>query len=263
LDFKFIIYTKEEGIATITLNRPEALNAFTPLMFDEWVAAIADAKLDNSVRVLVVTGAGRGFCAGADVKAATKRDYTLPLGERNQTRRGVQRLPLSMGDFDKPVIASINGVTVGAGFDSASECDFRIASDKATFAVAHLRMGGISRDAGYWFLTRIIGIPKTLELVFTCRFFDAQEALRLGYVNKVVPHDQLAAATKEFAQLLAKGPPLAQQFAKRLIYEALDVSLEKHCEDVERCQLLLDQTEDYQEGPRAIVEKRPPQFKGR
>ncbi|MFC1941800.1 enoyl-CoA hydratase/isomerase family protein [Chloroflexota bacterium] len=263
MDFKEIIYTKEEGIATITLNRPEVLNALSPNMLDEWVAAIESAKNDSDVRVLVVTGAGRGFCSGADVKRVATRDGSLPVMQRDQTHKGIQRIPLALESFNKPYIASVNGPCVGGGFDQASMADIRIASDKATFTINHLRMGGVSRDGGYYYLTRILGLTKTLELVLTYKFFDAQEALRLGYVSMVVPHGELTAATREMAAQLAKGPPLAMQFAKRLIYQSQDVSLPKHLEDVERTYLLNESTEDFKEGPRALIEKRPAQFKGR
>jgi enoyl-CoA hydratase/carnithine racemase len=264
MDFKETIYTKEDGIATITLNRPEAMNAWSPTMLNEWVAAIEDAKYDDAVRVVIVTGAGRGFSAGADVKAmASHRSHLTPVQNRYETRLTYQKLPRAVEGLDKPYIAAVNGVAVGGGFDAASMADIRIASEKASFAINHLRVNRLSADGGYYFLARILGVSKTLELVLTCRFFDAQEALRMGYVSRVVPHDELMPATKELAEQLAKGPPIAMQMAKRLVYRAPSLSLNQHLEDIEAAMVINAVTEDFEEGPRAFREKRAPQYKGK
>ncbi|MBI2846768.1 MAG: enoyl-CoA hydratase/isomerase family protein [Chloroflexi bacterium] len=271
MEFKEIIYKKDGHIAYLTFNRPEALNAITPTMVDEWVAALTDAKRDTDVRVLVVTGAGRAFCAGADVKGLAKRDSRdlsveeeRPLAEKlNIGRQGIQKIPRSLEDLDKPIIASVNGPAVGGGMDIASMCDIRIASEKARFGMSHLRISRFSMDGGYWFLQRVIGKAKTLELVLTCRIIDASEASQMGYVSKVVPHEQLEAATKELATQISKNPPIAVQLAKRLIYHAEGSTLDELLEEVELSHVLIEGTEDYKEGPRAFVEKREPQYKGR
>jgi 2-(1,2-epoxy-1,2-dihydrophenyl)acetyl-CoA isomerase len=262
VDFKEILYTKKEGIATITLNRPQVLNAFSPTMLDEWVAALEDAKYDDDVRVVVVTGAGRGYCSGADVKAMAS-GAPIVSGGRYAARLGVQRLPRAVESLDKPYIAAVNGPAVGGGFDTASMADVRIAADTATFSINHLRIAGLSADGGYYFLTRILGITRTLELVFTYRFFDAQEALRIGYVSRVVPVAELPQATWELASQIAKGPPVTMQLAKRLIYRCLDMGLDEHLEDVEAAIQINRHTEDAKEGPQAWTEKRAPVFKGR
>lgn len=263
MQFRQILYRKGDGIATIILNRAHVLNALSPTMIGELVAVIENARYDDDVRVLVVTGAGRGFCSGADVKAlAAPRDCSL-IESQSQMQSGVQRIPRALETLGKPYIASINGPAVGGGFDLASMADIRIASERATFAINHLRIAGLSLDGGYYFLTRILGVAKTLELVLTCRFFDAHEALQIGYVNKIVPHDKLSAATKELATQLVQGPPVATQFAKRLIRQSLWVSLDKHLEDVEVAYLLNERTDDFKEGPKALMEKRPPVFKGK
>lgn len=262
MDFKEILYTKKDGIATITLNRPQVLNAFSPTMLSEWVTALEDAKYDDEVRVLVVTGAGRGFCSGADVKA-TAAGRPIVGGGRYDARLSVQRLPRAVESLDKPYIAAVNGAAVGGGFDSASMADIRIAADTATFSINHLRISGLSADGGYYFLTRILGIARTMELVLTYRFFDAQEALRIGYVSRVVPAAELLEATYELAGQIAKGPPVAMQLAKRLIYRSLALGLDEHLEDVEAAIQVNNNTEDRVEGPRAWAEKRAPIFKGR
>ena len=261
--YEQIIYTKENGVATIALNRPEVLNALSPTMIDEWVSAIECAKYDDEVQVLVVTGSGRGFCSGVDLKAMVAAPDAELIQRRDHMRRGVQRIPLALSSFDKLYIASINGPATGGGFDACSMADIRIASDRARFSMNHLRIAGLSADGGYYFLARILGIAKTMELAMKFDFFDAAEALRIGYVSQVVPHEQLGDSTRDLAARFAEGPPIAMQFAKRLIYQSLDIPLEKHLEDVAKAWLINEATEDFREGPRAFVEKRPPRFKGR
>ena len=261
--FQEIIYTKEDGVGLITLNRPHIMNAFSVQMQEEWVAAVEEAKYDDEVRVLVVTGAGRGFCSGADVKSLARREE-LPVGQRRHLERlTVQKLPRALESLDKPYVAAVNGPAVGGGFDVATMADIRFASDRATFSINHLRIALLSADGGYYFLTRVVGLPKTLELVLTRKVFDAQEALALGYVSRVVPHDELMAVTMNFARDLAKGPPMAMQIAKRLIYRCLDQTLDEHLEDMEAAMTIVRGTEDAIEGPRAWAEKRAPNFKGR
>jgi 2-(1,2-epoxy-1,2-dihydrophenyl)acetyl-CoA isomerase len=261
MDFQEIIYTKEDGVALITLNRPEVLNAFSPSMLDEWVAAIDDARFSDDVRVVVVTGAGRGFCTGADVKAMAAAGLTS-AGPRYEAQM-IQRLPRAVEALNKPYIAAINGPAVGGGFDSASMADFRIASEKARFAINHLRIARLSTDGGLFFLTRILGVSKTLELALTYEFFDAEEALRIGYLNRLVPHDDLMSTTMEFAAKLAQGPSVAMQLVKRLVYRCYESTLTRHLEDVDNAMMINEGTEDYAEGPQALSEKRAPRFKGR
>jgi enoyl-CoA hydratase/carnithine racemase len=262
VDFQEILYAKREGVATITLNRPHVLNAFSPTMLTEWVAALEDAKYDDDVRAVVVTGAGRGYCSGADVKLMAA-GRPIVSGGRYQARLTVQRLPRAVESLDKPYIAAVNGAAVGGGFDTASMADIRIASDAATFAINHLRIAGLSADGGYYFLTRILGLSRTLELVLSCRFFDAQEALKMGYVSQVVPAAELQQAAFDLASRIAKGPPITTQLAKRLIYRCQDLGLDEHLEDVEAAVQINNHTEDSKEGPRAWAEKRAPDFKGR
>src|SRR3990172_13360016 len=177
-------------------------------MLNEWVAALEEAKYDDEVRVVVVTGTGRGFCSGADVKAMASGKPIVGAG-RYAARLSVQRLPRAVESLDKPYIAAINGPAVGGGFDTASMADIRIAADTATFSMNHLRIAGLSADGGYYFLARILGIAKTMELAMKFDFFDAAEALRIGYVSQVVPHEQLGDSTRDLAARLAEGPPNA------------------------------------------------------
>ncbi|MCS7275918.1 MAG: enoyl-CoA hydratase-related protein [Dehalococcoidia bacterium] len=268
MQFEQVIYEKrDDGVAIITLNRPERLNAFTRQMIDEWYAALQDAHLDANVRVIVVTGAGRAFCAGADVgsgAAGALMDRSRDLVEnRNFLRDSIQRIPRLLAQMDKPYIAAVNGVAVGAGMDMASLADIRFASTTARFGMTYVRMGIIPGDGGCWLLPRIVGMAKALELIWTGEIIDAEEALRIGYVNKVLPPDELMPYTLEFAQRLARGPAVAIQLSKRLAYRGQFTDLDEALEAAQAAMIIAQMTEDAREGPRAFLEKREPQFKGR
>lgn len=268
MDFEQILYNKSDGIATITLNRPERLNAVTRQMLAEWASALADARDDDDMRVVVVTGAGRGFCSGMDVREAQADrplwDPQASLAQRRHFLRDtVHQVPRTLTSLDKPYIGAINGPAAGAGMDMASMCDIRIAADTARFSMAYVRMGLIPGDGGCYFLPRIVGLAKALELIWTGEIIDAQEALRIGYVSQVVPADQLMDRVRQFALRLAKGPAVAIQLAKRLAYHSLETNMSDALELAESAQLVCQATEDAREGPRAWVEKREPQFKGR
>jgi 2-(1,2-epoxy-1,2-dihydrophenyl)acetyl-CoA isomerase len=270
MDFEQILYDKSEGVATITLNRPERMNAFTDVMIREWAHALEDARLDRDVRAVIVTGAGRGFCAGADLRggsgvtenAMAERPATA-ADRRNWLRDGVHYVPRAVQLLDKPYIAAVNGAAVGAGMDMASMADIRIASDRAKFAMSYAKVGLIPGDGGCYFLPRIVGIAKALELIWTADFVDAEEAMRIGYVTKVVPGDDLMSSTREFALRLAQGPAVAMQMAKRLVYRGLDASWHEAFEMAGQAMAIAQATEDAREGPRAFVEGRPPKFEGR
>jgi len=266
--FEQIRYEKSESVATITLNRPERMNAFTPQMLDEWLAALQDAHLDPETRIIILTAEGRGFCTGMDVQAQAQGQGLLPqgrsLGEaRNYLRDSVQRIPRLIAQMDKPYIAAVNGAAVGAGMDMASMCDIRFAADTARFGMTYVRMGLIPGDGGCYYLPRIVGLARTLDLIWTGRLFDAEEALRIGYVSAIVPADELAAYTRAYALKLAKGPAVAIQLAKRLVYRSLEADVDQALEMAQGAMIIAQNTEDAREGPRAFVEKREPQFKGR
>src|SRR3990170_4207834 len=207
MTYEQITYEKGDGMATITLNRPERMNAFTPLMLDEWLAALTDAHTDDEVRVVILTGTGRGFCTGADI---SRGGEGLSLVDRNRShvdnrnflRDSVQRIPRLVSIMEKPYIAAVNGAAVGAGMDMASMCDMRFAADSARFGMTYVRMGLIPGDGGCYFLPRIVGMARALDLIWSGRLFDAQEALAIGYVSAVVPADELLEYTREYAMRL-------------------------------------------------------------
>jgi len=264
MDYQDIIYNKEEGIATITLNRPDKRNSYSPEMLEGIYYAMEDAAKDDGIRVLVLTGTGQAFCAGADVKAMAEK-FNQP-GEEGKGR-GPQvtenQIYASLRRFEKPIIAAINGVAVGAGLDIALGCDIRIASDKARFAEVFIRRGIIPVGGGTYFLPKLVGIDKACLLIWTGDMIEAKEAERIGLVTMVVPHEELEIATWELAEKLAKGPPLAIKKAKLAIYEGLGMDLEATMKYVAPILKELHDTEDHKEGARAFVEKREPVFKGR
>jgi len=234
-------------------------------MQHEWATAIQDAKGDEQVRVVVVTGAGRAFCSGMDLRyeGGAESEPLFPFKTTGHPPEDAPALPLTLAELDKPYIGSINGAAVGGGMDLASMCDIRIASEKAKFGMGYVRLGLPPAAGGCYFLPRIVGIAKACELIWTGRLIDAEEALRIGYVTRVVPHDELEAATKELAVQLAKGPSIAIRLAKRLIYRCLDLDLAKALEEHLTALFMAHGTEDAKEGPLAFIEKREPIFKGR
>jgi enoyl-CoA hydratase/carnithine racemase len=270
MSYEQIIYEKQDGVATLTLNRPDRMNAFTDVMIREWADALEDARTDADVRAVIVTGAGRGFCAGADLRggsglgegAGGDRPPTA-ADRRNWLRDGVHSVPRAVQLLDKPYIAAVNGPAVGAGMDMASLADIRIASDAARFAMSYVKVGLVPGDGGCYTLPRIVGLQKALELIWTGDTFDAQEALRIGYVARVVPADGLMAETQEFARRLAQGPAVAMQLAKRLAYRSMEASWNEAFEMAGQAMAIAQATEDAREGPRAFVEKRAPKFTGR
>lgn len=268
MDLQYIIYDKSEGIATITLNRPEKLNAFNNQMLSEWAWAIKDADADKDVRCIVVTGAGRGFCSGMDVGdeaggRGVLRSQTSIAERRHTLRNTVHHVPRSLMQLEKPYIAAVNGAAVGAGMDMASMADIRFASTRAKFGMAYVKMGLIPGDGGAYFLPRLVGLAKALELMWTGDIFTAEEAEKMGYVTRVCEPDQLMEETREFARRIAQGPAVSIQLIKKLAYRSLQTDLDHALDMAQWAMTIAQSTEDAAEGPRAFVENRKPEFKGR
>ena len=257
-----LLYEVKDKIATITLNRPDKLNAFTGPMIDAWAKALAEAQADDDVNVVVVTGAGRAFCAGGDV-ARMRETKPTPLENKNQLWENIHRVPRTLEAMDKPVIAMVNGLAVGAGMGMCLMCDVRIASDEARFSTGYVRVGLVPGDGDTYFLPRLVGAAKALELLWTADFVDAQEALRLGIVNRVVPAGDLAQQTRDFAEQLAGGPQIPIRMIKRLVYQSLRLDLRTHLDLVSSHMAVVRETADHAEGVAAFKEKRTPKFQGR
>lgn len=259
--YKELIITKEEGVAVVTLNRPEKLNALSKAIAEELPLAVEEIRGDDGVRVMVLTGAGRGFCSGADVSfLATKPEARFSI---DTVTERLGSWALSMRDMPKPTIAAVNGVALGVGLSLALACDIRIASENARFSVMFVRWGMIPDFGATYFLPRTVGQSKACELTFTGETFDAREAERIGLVSRVVPHDELMAATKELAATIAKRPPIAIGFAKRAIYKGIEGDLASQLEFETYAQGICFQTEDQREAGKALMEKREAKFRGR
>jgi enoyl-CoA hydratase/carnithine racemase len=268
MDYEAILYDVQDRVATITLNRPERMNAFSDELLTEWADALWRSAKDEGVRVVIVTGAGRAFCAGADLRATGDEDRVLMAdknaGERrNSLRYSVHQVPRVASYMDKPYIAAINGVAAGAGMDMASQADIRIASDQARFAMSYVNVGLVPGDGGAWLLPRLVGTQRALEMIWSGDIIDANRALEIGYVSRVVPHDTLMDEARTYALKLAEGPPVAMQLAKRLVYRGADQSFLEGLEAAQAAMTIVQSTEDSREGPQAFREKRRPQFQGR
>lgn len=264
MKYKDIIYAKREGIATITLNRPQKLNAYTGHMVDELLSAIEDVRRDDDVRVLVLTGAGRGFCTAADIADfPPPPEDSPPLRWVKELRDGFLRVITGLRSMDKLTIASINGPAISGGMVLALACDFRIASDRARFGDVGLKYGFFPDEGQTYFLPRAVGIGKAFELLLLSTVIDAHEALRIGLVHRVVPHEQLEQATRELVLTLVKGPTVSQKLVKQAIYRQLDMDMESSLDYVSVAGEIVTKTEDAVEGARAFQEKREPVFRGR
>lgn len=267
--YQYILYEViEDNIGLITLNRPRALNALVPLMRTEWADALERARADDEVRVVVITGAGTAFGTGIDIRdVAARRSRHVgtaaggPAAAHDEHAETTEHLFRTIVRFDKPYIAAVNGPV--HGMDWVSLCDIRIASERATFASRYVRMGNVPAIAGCWTLPHIVGYGAAAELIWTSRPMDAAEALRLGYVSRVVPHDQLMSATMDLARRIAQGAPLAVRKCKELMRRCWQMGPEEAFVLTVETQAWLHNTEDGREGKRAWLEKREPRFKGR
>lgn len=260
MEFKYIIYEKNEGVATITLNRPEALNAFSKEVVEEILHALEDVKTDEAVRVVVLTGAGeKAFSAGADIKAMVGM---TALKARELSLIG-ERLCVGLENLEKPVIAAINGYALGGGLEVAMSCDLRIASENAKMGQTEINIGLIPGWGGTQRLTRLVGMTKAKELVFTGRIIDAKTAEQIGIVNMVVPADKFRETVSQFAKDLASKAPVALKVAKALINKGSDIGLESALALEREGFGVVGSSEDLKEGVSAFTEKRKPVFKGR
>jgi len=260
MEFKYIIYEKSEGIATITLNRQEALNAFSKEVVDEVLQALEDVESDENVRVVVLTGAGeKAFSAGADIKEM--REFTA-LKARALSLMG-EKLCCALENLEKPVIAAINGYALGGGLEVAMSCDLRIASERARMGQTEINIGLIPGWGGTQRLTRLVGRTKAKELVFTGKMIDAKTAEQLGIVNMIFPAEEFREKVRQFAKGLAAKAPVALKVAKALINKGADMSLDSAIALEREGFGVVGSTEDLQEGVSAFTEKRKPTFKGK
>lgn len=258
-----LVFDVHEKIATIRLNRPEKYNAFTNEMLLEWANALEESSTREDVHVIVLTGTGKGFCSGGDIGNMKNRTEDNAYQRKLSLSGRVHRIPLLLETIDKPVMVAVNGVATGAGMDMALMGDIRIAARSARFAETYVKVGLFAGDGGAWYLPRIVGMPKALELFWTARFVDAEEAERLGIVNKVVDDDQLLPTTYEMAAQISAQPQVAVRMMKRAVRQGAMVDLRTHLEMASSHMAAIYSTEDHKEAVTAFQEKRPPIFKGR
>ena len=264
MTYECLIYEVKDHVATLTLNRPDRLNALGGSLRDDLHDAITRSAADPDVRVMIVTGAGKGFCAGGDVKAmneAKEGKRERPFMEK--IAPGRDRTLLAMREAPQPIIAAVNGAAAGAGMNLALGCDIRLASTAAKFSQAFVKRGLHPDWGGTYFLPRVVGMAKACELIFTGAVIDAAEALRLGIVSQVLPPEELLPAAQTLARAMADGPPIAIRLAKRGLYRNAESDLRTALEYETFAQNNCFETEDATEGIKAFVEKRAPRFKGR
>jgi enoyl-CoA hydratase/carnithine racemase len=261
-----ILCEKNGHVATITLNLPAKRNAYSETMVHEIVEALGDARDDDQIRVVILTGAGKGFCAGGDIS----RDFQYPARYRGhrlesmlEMRENMHVLIRFLDRFDKPVIAAINGAAVAGGLTLALACDFRIAAESAKLGDTSLKFGLIPDEGGAYFFPRLMGLDRALKMSLLAEVYTARDALELGLVTEVVADGELMARAYELATRLAEGPPIAIRITKRMMYKQRSMQLDNALEDAAMATLVTNYTDDVKEGTAAFHEKRKPGFKGR
>jgi 2-(1,2-epoxy-1,2-dihydrophenyl)acetyl-CoA isomerase len=258
--YETLRYELDEGVVTITLNRPQRLNAFNDKMIRETTAALRDAGRDAAVRCVVITGEGRAFSSGQDLADIQAREAGYSIGEHLRT--GYNRLITQMVTLEKPILGAINGVAAGAGCGVALGCDLRIAADTASFIQVFSKVGLIPDSGSTWMLPRLIGYARAYEMAITAEPVSAEKALQWGLVNDVVPGAQLPEIALAWARRLAAGPTLAYGLTKRAMRRANSLTLSEALDYEAMLQEVAGSTADHREGVAAFLEKRPAQFRG-
>jgi len=264
--YETILYELREGIAYVTLNRPDVMNAISQQMTREIIDACAQAAADAEVRVMILTGAGeRAFCTGLDLKERARDTEQPTIFDRRRSRRrpGIESHHQAVAALDKPVIAAIRGYAVGGGLELALACDIRVASEDAKLGMLEVRRGRLGGAGGTQRLPRLVGTGKALEMCLTGEPIDAAEAYRVGLVNQVVPASQVIVAAEEIAGKICLGAPLSVIAIKEAITKGVELPLDQGLLLESDLGMLLGQTEDQKEGARAFAEKRPPVWQGR
>jgi 2-(1,2-epoxy-1,2-dihydrophenyl)acetyl-CoA isomerase len=257
-----LLCEEKEGVMTLTLNRPDVLNALTMSMTKGLTEGLRKAEKDKNIRCVVLTAAGRAFCAGADLGDLRKRQEAQAFSLGDELRRHFNPLILQIRKMEKPVVGAVNGLAAGAGASLILSCDLKVCAEKATFINAFSRVGLVPDSGMTYFMPRFLGLSLALEHAWTAKPITAQQALHFGWVNRVVPAERLLAETAKLAGELTQCPPLSVALTKRAMNRALETNLEEQMEYEAQLQEILGKTKDHQEGVSAFLEKRPPRFKG-
>ena len=255
-------YEVSERIATLTLSHPGRKGAFTLDMIDQWADHLVAAQADPEVRVVVVTGEDDAFCSGIDQSVLQGIEDT-PLARKRMLTHGVHKVARAVLDLDKPLVCALNGVAVGAGLDMALMCDMRFMARSARVSEGYIKVGLVPGDGGAWLLPRLVGPAKALELLLTGDMVTAEEALRIGMVNRVYDDASLAGETRAFALQLAAMSPVAVSFIKRTVQQSASIDLRTSLDLISSHMAVVQSTEDYREAQAAFAEKRPADFHGR
>ncbi|HZP87491.1 MAG TPA: enoyl-CoA hydratase-related protein [Burkholderiales bacterium] len=249
-------FSVTDGIAKIVLNRPERMNAFTFEMIDAWTQALEQCRKDDAVKVVILTGNGSAFCSGGDIVEMGDRLCQTPEQRKAELFQRIERIPLALEDLDKPVIAAVNGVATGAGMDMALMCDIRYAAESARFAETYIKVGLVPGAGGAHFLPRLVGVSKALEMFFTGDFVDAQEALRLGLVNRVFPDATLMEEVEKIARRMCRAPILTLRMTKRAIYQGMRNDLRTNLDLISSHYAVITATEEHKNLVTAFIAER-------
>lgn len=265
-----LLFEIKDNVATITLNRPDSMNAFSEEMIENWIEALEIVRDSDDIRALIVKGNGKCFCAGGDIKAMAARKgffessedmSSTGLARKNSLWKKVQRVPLLLEEIDKPVIAQVHGFAFGAGLDMALMCDIRIVAESTKFSESYVNVGIVPGDGGAYFLPKLVGIDQALDMLWTARVLTAAEAKEKGLVTFVVPDEELEQFTQQYVGKLVKGPQTAIQMIKRAVYQSQTMSLRSSLDYISSKMGLVTELPDYMEGVQAVLEKRKADFK--
>jgi enoyl-CoA hydratase/carnithine racemase len=257
-----VLFDVSERIATLTLNQPAKLNAFSPGMLRELIERIDECATRDDVAVVILTGSGRGFCSGGDISEMGADADNRPHITKQHIGAVIQAFPKRLAHFDKPIIAAVNGVATGGGMDLALACDIRVAGASARFAETYARIGLLPGGGGAWFLPRLVGRGMAMELLLSGDFIDAEEALRIGLVNHVWADDELMASTRELAARIARNPPLSVRLIKRAVDHGLNADMATCFDLISSHIAIAKDGHDHGEAIRAFQDKRDGEYVG-